>query len=711
LSRVLHGTLAQHSEYLAHLNGLGAGISILVNEGDGRGRKAWNVLRVRAVFVDLDDSSLDCIRSAPLRPHIIVESSPGRYHVYYLIEGLALEDFKAVQLSLAERFNGDKSVCDLSRVMRIPGFHHRKGVPFVSRLLEVNNHDPYSSRDFLEAFQIDLEHERAKTRDSTKRTTGSVIPLHHRNKTLTSLAGTMRKQGMTEKAIEAALIQENQERCETPLEDSEVSTIANSVAGYDPAPTPLNLTDMGNGERLVHYHGQDLRYCSKLGGWMVWDGNRWIHDETGQVYRLAKSSVRAIYLEAGLEKDESRRQLVAKYARASEARVKIDAMVKLAETEYGIPVLTDDFDRDPYLLNCLNGTLDLETGQLREHRREDLITKLTAVPYDPEATCPQFEAFLDRIMAGNQGMIFFLQKALGYSLTGVTYEQVIFFLYGRGANGKTSLINPIKYVMGDYALQTPASTFQEHRNEGPRNDLARLKGARFVCAAEPNSKKGMDEPALKMVSGEDGVTCRFLYKEEFTFTPEFKLFFATNHKPIIRETDHGTWRRVRLIPFDVQIPLEEQDKNLSQRLKAEATGILTWMVNGCLEWQRDGLNPPAEVRDATQEYQEDSDPLADFINDNCQLGSEMSISAQKLYDVYCEYCGKDKPISKNLFGRNLTGRGFERIQSGQRRIRHWSGIELRDDFQPLSPRSDPDQDDSDTYDPPDDCLMEEGIDL
>ena len=709
LARIFHGDLSQHSEELIELNRQGAGIFVMINRGDGNGRKTENVVSIRALRIDLDGAPLEPVLNGPLRPHMVVETSPDRYHVYYLIEDLALEYCKPVQLSLAERFNGDKNVCDLSRVMRLPGFYHRKGVPFVSRLLEVNNHDRYSAEDFLEAFQIDPEHERAKTRDSTKMTTGSIIPDHHRNSTLTSLAGAMRKQGMTEKTIEAALLQENQERCETPLSDSEVSTIANSVAGYDPAPTPLNLTDMGNGERLVYNHGQDLRYCSKLGGWMVWDGNRWIHDETGQVYRLAKSSVRAIYLEAGLEKDETRRQLVAKHARASEARVRIEAMVRLAETEHGIPVLTDHFDRDSYLLNCLNGTLDLKTGQLREHRREDMITKLTAVPYEPEATCPQFEAFLDRIMAGNQGMISFVQKALGYSLTGEINEQVWFFFYGTGNNGKTSLINAIKNVMGDYALQTEASTFLEHRNEGPRNDLARLKGARFVCAAEPNDKKSIDESTVKRFTGEDEITCRYLHKEFFSFTPEGKLFFAASLKPTVRGTDHGFWRRVRLIPFEVQIPLEEQDKNLSQRLKAEATGILTWMVNGCLEWQRDGLNPPAEVQDATQEYQEDSDPLADFINDKCQLGSELSTSAQELYKAYCDYCGKEKPISKNLFGRNLTGRGFEKVQSGPRRIRHWSGIELRDELDFLT--HDPDEDDSATSDPQDDCLVDEGIDL
>jgi putative DNA primase/helicase len=680
--QVLHGALLDNYETLLQANSRGNAVSLMVNQGDGRGRRAGNVIGVRAVFVDLDGATLHAISGASLKPHIIVESSPGKYHVYWLVDGLPLELFTDIQKALAAKFNGDPAVHDLPRVMRIPGFYHMKSTPFLSRLVEINDHPHFGADEIMNFVDID-----PASVETTSRGTGrpspspTMVSKGSRNSHLTSLGGTMRRRGMSGAAICAALKEENQQRCSPPLSDEEVGTIAESVARYEPPPQEFRPTDLGNAERLVHYHGQDLRYCPELGGWLIWDGIKWAQDKTGEVERRAKMTVRSIYSEAETEEDDQKRKVLAGSAMASEKRSKIEAMVKLAETEAGVVGRPEGFDTDGFLLNVQNGTLDLRTGELRPHSPDDMMTKICPVEYFPDEQCPLWISFLDRIMGSNPEMISFLQRILGYSLTGDNREQVWFFLHGTGANGKSTLINTIQYVLGDYAIQASPSTFLMKRgDEGIRNDVARLRGARFVSASEPNESTRLDESLLKAATGGDRITARFLHKEHFEFVTTFKIFFSANHKPIVKGTDHGFWRRVKLIPFDVQIPESEQDHCLAERLKGEASGILSWLVVGCLAWQREGLCPPAEVREATAEYREESDPLADFINDECVVDDEGRVAIQSLYARYTTYCegNGQEPLSRNSFGRAMNGRGFRRTRSGAGRIYYYSGLGLRE---------------------------------
>ena len=382
-----------------------------------------------------------------------------------------------------------------------------------------------------------------------------------------------------------------------------------------------------------------------------------------------------IYAEASRAADEDIRKRIAKHAMASESAHKLRAMLEMASSEPGIPVLPDQLDRDPWQLNVYNGTVNLRTGALEPHRADHLITKLAPVSYDPDADCPLWLSFLDRVMDGDRDLIGFLQRAVGYSLTADTGEQCFFILHGSGANGKTTFLQAISALLGDYALQTPTDTLLIRRGGGIPNDLARLRGARLVTAIEADEGRRLAEALVKQVTGGDKVTARFLHAEFFEFVPEFKLWLGTNHKPAIRGTDWAIWRRIRLVPFNVTIPPEEQDHQLGQRLLAELDGILAWAVQGCLDWQREGLNPPPAVVNATAAYRDESDPLGTFLEDCCILDDNARAQAGPLYDTYRQWCksnGEDAVTSRR-FSRQLDERGFDKVTE---RHRYYLGIGL-----------------------------------
>ena len=437
------------------------------------------------------------------------------------------------------------------------------------------------------------------------------------------------------------------------------------------------LTDVGNAERLVALHGLNIRHVPHFGRWLIWDGTRWCTDNTGEIERLAKETVQQIYREAASTQSGPEREAVADHAKRSEALSRIRAMMTLAKSEPGIPLIPEQLDADPWLLNVKNGTLDLRTGELQPHRREDLITKLAPVEYDPSAACPKFKSFLAHIMAGNDGLTHFLQKAIGYAMTGDTSEQVMFIFHGTGANGKSTLLNVVLDLLGNYAQQTPADALMIKRDSGASNHVARLQGARFVSAVEVESHRPLAEVFVKQVTGGDRIAARFLYREFFEFRPQFKLFLATNHLPEIRGSDEGIWRRIHLIPFEVIVPEAKRDKALPQKLREEFPGILSWMVKGCLAWQREGLSPPQKVIRATSAYRAEMDWLAGFIDDECVLGMHMEAQASNLYEAFniWSVVHGGAIMSQKEFGRRLRERGFERKKRSG--VIWWKGLRLR----------------------------------
>jgi putative DNA primase/helicase len=310
-------------------------------------------------------------------------------------------------------------------------------------------------------------------------------------------------------------------------------------------------------------------------------------------------------------------------------------MVDLARAEPALQVSPERFDGHLYLLNVANGTLDLESGQLREHRREDLMTKLIPYPYNPDATCPDWEQFLDVVFAGDRDLIRYVQKAIGYTLTGSIGEQCFFLLYGQGKNGKSTLLDTVRTLLGDYGVTAPPSTFLQKESGAASNDIARLVGERMITAVEPTQGAKLNESVLKQLTGDGKTSARFLYGEYFEFTPTGKIWIGANDKPRVRGTDLGIWRRVHLIPFEVQIPPERRIKDFHRKLLAqEGAGILTWAVEGCRKWLTEGLEPPSAVTDATKEYRADNDPIGRFLDDCCILDTKATTSSRELYEAF-----------------------------------------------------------------------------
>ncbi len=438
----------------------------------------------------------------------------------------------------------------------------------------------------------------------------------------------------------------------------------------------FNFTDLGNARRFAVAHGADVRFCHPWNKWLIWDGRRWVVDEIGEVRRRAKQTVVNMLHEAATESEDERRKNLLAWEKQSEFEHRIRALISLAESEEAIPVRVKDLDRDPMLFNCQNGTLDLKTAQFRDHCREDLITKLAPVKYDAKSTCAEWSKFLSRVTNGDQELIDFLQRAAGYSLSGDISEHALFLLLGKGANGKSTFLEALRYVWGDYSMSADFSSFIASKGSNVRNDLARLSGARLVTAVESQLNRHLAEEVIKQITGGDTITARFLYREHFEFRPQFKLFLATNNKPRIRGTDFAIWRRIHLAPFDVTIPREDQDKLLPEKLRSEASGILRWAVEGFMSWQRMGLKPPLEVARATADYRSEQDVLQQFIEEICIADASAETSAADLYSAYRKWCESagEFPLCKRDLGLALRDRGFQKTRSGT--SRKWAGIRL-----------------------------------
>ena len=523
---------------------------------------------------------------------------------------------------------------------------------------------------------------------------GEKIPTGKRNGTLASMAGSMRRRGMDEEEIFAALSVANERRCEPALEAEEVRKIAESVGRYEPAGSVVHIsangrgntpppgkaylcTDTGNAERLRDRHGADLRYCHPWGRWLVYDGASYRVDDRGAVVGLAKDAARSVFEEAKDAPDDETAKRLGKWASMSLSESKLRSMLSLAQSEPGIPILPEEMDASKDLLNVLNGTIDLRTGELREHRREDLITKVAPVEYDPDAAAPAWDATLERVLPSEEVRAFF-KRLCGYAITGDVSEHVLPVLYGTGANGKSTVLNALLEAVGEYGMQA-APDLLIAKSGGHPTEVADLFGMRLVASIEVEDGRRLAESLVKQLTGGDKVRARRMRQDFWQFDPTHTAFLCTNHKPEIKGVDNAIWRRIRLIPFTETIPPAEQDKKLPEKLRAELSGILAWCVEGCLEWRRDGLQAPEEVRKATGAYRSEMDVIGAFLRDECEIGRDFKATLKDVYARYEEWCeeGGERAESKRKFNARLTERGrFADRRSGPGGLREWHGLRL-----------------------------------
>ena len=422
-------------------------------------------------------------------------------------------------------------------------------------------------------------------------------------------------------------------------------------------------TDAGNAEAFEFLQNGKFRWDNTKGKWLVWKGRYWAEDNDGEASRAALQMARERLLAASLSGHDQDRKDGVRWALDSESVRGRRSTLISAQSIKSLSTNTEDYDRDPFLLTVGNGTLDLRTGKLREARPEDLITRATEVQYNRNSAAPRWAEFLNEVFGGDSETISYIQRAVGYSLTGSTREQCFFLLCGPGANGKTTFLETIVKLMGTHSATAAFSAFLVQSNQGsPRNDLAALCGSRFVKAAEAEHQARLDEAVMKLLTGEDTISARFLYHEEFSYRPQFKIWLATNHKPAIWERTDAIWRRIKLIEFNQQFAGKRSDPDLRAKLDSELSGILAWAVAGCLAWLKSGLNEPRRITSATLGYRQESDQVGRFIKDRCQLQDGGRTPAKTLYDGFLLWCAAnhEKPLATNQFATKLAERGLER---------------------------------------------------
>lgn len=436
--------------------------------------------------------------------------------------------------------------------------------------------------------------------------------------------------------------------------------------------------DTGNAARFTDTFGKVVRYSYVRKNWYFYNDKTWELDQEGKVKSLVdeiltKMKREPVFVPDDGDEDAAKKALQKhiKYSRGSNGKTNM-----LKESQHLLPIQPEQFDKDKHLLNVQNGYIDLKTGDLHNHDKEKYFSKIASIEYTDKIDYPLWDDFLMKIFDGNRELINYMQRAVGYSLSGSTEEQVMFILYGNGRNGKSVFLDIITEMLGNYTTNIQPQTLMVKPMSGSANsDIARLQGARLVTTTEPNDGMRFDEGLVKQVTGGDKVTARFLYGDEFDYHPEFKLWMATNHKPIIRGTDDGIWRRMVIIPFTVQIPDHQVDKNLKYKLRREMTAILNWAVEGYQEWRRTGLNEPTIIKRQRQEYRTEMDVVELFIEECCVRKDGERGKASDLYNVYASWAKDNNQylMSNTKFGKELSQK-FQKITSNGV---HYIGIKLK----------------------------------
>jgi putative DNA primase/helicase len=671
-----------------------------------------------ALFVDVDFKATPepearaRVARCPLPPSAVVQSGGGLHVYWFLREPLLLPDeaerAKHLLRRLALATGGDPASAEPARILRVPGTRNHKPEYGTPRLVVIEQLDPTRRCNPSELEPWLPEEPMVEARRGPFTMPDKVLE-GTRNDTLWSLARSLKTRNLGLPAMLAALEAENAEKCDPPLPARDLADIAQHAMSHPDRPRPglppqpagalaagpvdalapgeEPLTDAGNARQFAREHGADVRYCYAWRTWLVWDGQRWARDPGDQMAQRAKATARRRLRDAAILPDEPARKAAVRHALYSESARGLQAMVALAQSEPGIPVAAEVLDVHAFLLNTPSGTVELgPVPHLRPARREDYLTKLTAVPYVAEARHSMLDRFLSDMLPDAETREY-VQRAAGYSCTGSQAEEVLFLIRGRTAAGKTTLQEALKHALGDYALAADFETFTVRKDaHGPREDLVRLKGARIVTTSETRARR-LDEGMVKRVTGGDTLAGRRLYENTEEFQGTFKLWLAGNERPVVSGDDDAIWRRIREIPFPRSLTAGERDPAVKAALTDPAgagPAVLAWALAGCAAWcqRRDAGHPalaePAAVVDATADYRGVMDMVAAFLAAACILEADAWVSRAELREAL-ERWGKEEGLptvpSGRTVGRGLRERGV--VDNGRGGRRGWRGVRVR----------------------------------
>ena len=438
-------------------------------------------------------------------------------------------------------------------------------------------------------------------------------------------------------------------------------------------------TDLGNAEMFAELFQDDARFNHKTGRWIVWQDRRWKNDGNGYIMGMAKMVPRLRYRKSSEIADDDKRKKAAQFARECESLSSLRSLVELAKTEKPLSNDGTGWDTDPFLLGVANGVLDLKSAMLRPDRHEDYVTIHSPIEFDTDSQCPRWEQFLREVFNNDGELIDYIQRAVGYSLTGLVTEQVFHILFGEGQNGKSVFLNILSHVFGPYSYTLPFSAFEKSQRSAISNELAESVGKRLITVSEVEETKTLNEARLKSMTGGDRQSARFLYGNQFNFKPTAKLWFSVNRKPLVADDSHAIWRRLRLVPFINKF--EQADRNLEEKLRAEAPGILLWAVLGCLLWQSESLaETPKAISQSSASYRADSDVIGQFLSQECILGKENTVLVVEMYRDFEKWRDENNfpLVTRQKFNASLESRGLARKLHGENRLSTWIGIKKRE---------------------------------
>lgn len=711
-------TLASAEKWMNRRQAAGANLSYAVQSMSGRKRNLASVAAYRAVFAEMDTEPT---KPWPLAPSIIIETSPGRSHVLWLIDPEApidAETFAAIERRLVADYGADSNAKDGARTLRLPGTWNLKpGRP--PHLVTVIDESGwlYSAGELAAAFppiqlstpvrpvftggKGELSRFDAPLKCISPNDYGDwlTVGMALHSESSGSSAGlstwndwaasspswaegecarkwkSFKSGGKTTGGTLMRLANEGGYKKPEPKPRTQAKKAKTAETIYS-APIPETepfdydgapeFSEEGLALSFAHKHKDDLRYVGKFGEWKHWTGQVWKDEETHLAFDLARKHCRNESKRAAEQKDK---------ASLNDAKTRANVLT-LARSDRAIAATTDQWNADNWLFNTAGGVVDLRTGKLAKHDPAQFMTKMATVT--PGGKCPKWMAFLSTVTAGNVELQKFLQRVAGYCLTGQTTEHALFFCHGKGGNGKGVFLNTITGIMSGYARPAPIETFTESKNDRHPTELAGLVGARLVTASETEEGRHWAEAKIKQLTGGDPISARFMRGDFFEYLPNFKLFIVGNHKPQIRNVDDAMRRRFHLIPFTVTIPDDQKNPMLTEELRAEWGGILQWMIEGCLDWQRVGLAPPADVKAATDEYMQAEDSTAAWLEEMTDTGGmEYLADLWGTWKQWADFNNIAPGTNKKLLAK-LEDRGFKADKD--KKGKYILGLKLRQSF-------------------------------